>query len=204
MKIRLFLTASLSAIGVCASPSISAAPPTSPPATAACPTGQVVQAIDFAKRTVTCVALPTGSGKSALHVVDNNGQFVGMLVDSGLLLRKFNDKWYLFFGSQGDVGFVESGVSLFYESSDCTGPGFILNDESSLLPGTFNVGSGASTTFYVPTPGTATTIIYSSFLNINAATPAGVCGQPREPASAPVAVPMQVNVNTTLPWRVTD
>jgi len=201
MKSRLLFTAMIFA--AVSFTSVSAAPPTTPPATASCPAGQAVQGIDFSKRTVTCVVLPTSTAESdALRVVDNDGQFVGMLVDanSSSYARQVGNRWYLFLAQLRDEGFQEIGVTFFYESADCSGPPFILDVGRLLIVPANNVGAGASTTFYVGTPGTATTINSLSSLR------SGVCSPTRTglPEQVQVEVPMQVSVNTTLPWRVTD
>jgi hypothetical protein len=88
--------------------------PTTQPGAVACPAGQVVSAVDFGKRTLTCVPLPTTNSESdALRVVDNDGQLAGMVIDVNLMARQLGNNWYYFRGLQ--TGFEETGVSLLYE-----------------------------------------------------------------------------------------
>ena len=200
MKIRLCFTALLFAIAVSPFPSVSAGPPQ-----ASCPAGQAIQSVDFAKHTVTCVPLPQSD---ALRVVDNDGQLVGMLLDASpaqTMARQFGNRWYRF--QANGEGFVDTpgDTVLVYESTDCTGTGYVLAFPSEqLLPDGQNVGTGASTTFYIGTPGTETVINALSTRRIHSVDPGGFCTTEPVPVNLPVEVAMQVTVNTTLPWRVTD
>jgi hypothetical protein len=66
------------------------------------------------------------------------------------------------------------------------------------------LGAGASTTFYVGAPGTATTIDVAAIRTLFASDPAGICKQQNPAFSAEVEASMLVNVTTTPPWRITD
>src|SRR5262245_23646463 len=194
MRTRMLVA--LSATAVWAFPSLSEAQS----ALGLCPSGQVVQGVDFAKRSIICAPLPSGARSSALRVVDDRGQLVGMLVDTNSLMRKFGDEWYSFGGLQ--TGFLDKGVSLLHESVDCGGTAFVRTSPSSLPRSAENLGGGASTTFYVGVPGTATTITVAGVRALSSSDPVGICKQQSPTFAAEVEVSVPVNVTTTLPWRL--
>jgi hypothetical protein len=135
-------------------------------------------------------------------VLDERGQLVGMLMATNSLVRKFGDEWYSFAASQ--AGFLDNGVSLLYESVDCGGTAYVRTSPSSVPRSAQTLGAGASTTFYVGAPGTATTIDVAAIRTLFASDPAGICKQQNPAFSAEVEASMLVNVTTTPPWRITD
>lgn len=188
---------SLSAMAIWAFPLISKAQS----APHMCPAGQVVQGVDFVKRSLICAPLPGGSRSNALRVVDDRGQLVGMLMGVNSVVRRFGDEWYSFDGFQ--TGFADKAVALLYESVDCGGTAFVRTSPSSLPRSAQNLGGGGSTTFYIGVPGTATTITVAGVRTLSAADPGGICKQQSPTLSAEVEVSMPVNVTTALPWRLT-
>ena len=191
----------LVAIAVSAFPFISLAQPTAD----VCPTGQVVQGVDFIRRTLICAPLP---GASALHMVDADGQLVGKLLEGNVLVRKFSNEWFRF--RVLATGFnPNTSVTLFYSSDNCTGPAFVLL--GSAIGQVFAhsltyVGEAGSATFYVPQPGTdTTTTTFSARRVLTLANPSGsgTCSAVA-PFQSGARIATPVNVTTTPPWRLTD
>ena len=190
-------TAFLLTVAACPMPSIATAQDR-----VHCPNGQVVESVNFKKQSLRCVPLPIVSGSSgALRVVDSGGQTVSMLIGISLFARQFDGVWYAFPAFL--TGFGESGISFYYESSDCTGTDFVLVDKANAPQSVpYRSIGGSAATFYLPRPGTVTTRSFSSTRNI---IPTGSPDTCQSAAfSADSAVPMPFTVNTTLPWRVTD
>ena len=192
---------SILAIAVGAVPSLSPARSTAD----VCPTGQVVQGVDFVKRSLICAP---ASGASALHMVDADGQLVGVFSDPNTLARKFNNEWFRF--PVLATGFdANSSVTLFYPSDNCTGPAFVLLGTAlgQVFPQFVTyVGEGGSATFYVPQPGTdTTTTTLSSRRMLSLANPSGsgACSAVA-PFQSGARIATPVNLTTALPWRLTD
>jgi hypothetical protein len=201
MKVWMLVTSSILVGAVGAFPLISLAQPTAD----VCPTGQVVQGVDFARRSLICAPAP---GASALHMVDADGQLVGMFSDANILVRKFNNEWFRF--PVLATGFdANNSVTLFYPSDNCTGPAFVLLGTAlgQVFPYFVTyVGETASATFYVPQPGTdTTTTTLSSRRVLTLANPSGsgTCSAVA-PFQSGARIATPVNVTTTLPWRLTE
>ena len=201
MKVWMLVTSSILAIAASVFPSISLAQPTAD----VCPTGQIVLGVDFVRRTLICAPLP---GASALHMVDADGQLVGMFSDANVLVRRFSHEWFRFPVLASGFN-PNSSVTLFYASDNCTGPAFVL---LGTAPGQVfahfvpYVGEGASATFYVPQPGTDTaTTTLSSRRVLTLADPSGLgtCSAVA-PFQSAARIATPVYVTTTLPWRLTD
>jgi hypothetical protein len=155
--------------------------------------------------TATCFALPSAADSNALPVVDNSGQFVGMLMGDHTLKRQFDtfdNKWYTF-GARMTGFFADSGVNFYYQSSDCTGAAYVELDQPELprAVGYLSTGESAAT-FYVPIPNTGTEITVASFRYLTATT--DTCFNDLTPFPHDVAVPTPSDVTTTLPWRISD
>jgi hypothetical protein len=199
MKVWTLVMGFILAIGV--GPSTTLAQPTAD----VCPMGQVVQGVDFIKRSLIC-APP--SGASALHMVDADGQLVGMFSDDNILMRRFSNEWFRF--PVLATGFdPDSSVTLLYASDNCTGPAFVL---LGTAPGQVfahfatYVGEAGAATFYVPQPGTdTTTTTLSSRRVLTLANPLGLgtCSAVA-PFQSAARIATPVGVSTTLPWRLTD
>jgi hypothetical protein len=152
--------------------------------------------------TVTCFALPSAAEDSnALRVVDNSGQFVGMLMGDDTVTRQFDtfdNKWHTF-AAQMTGFFADSGVNFYYQSSDCTGAAYVEVDPPDM--GYLSTGASGAT-FYVPIPNTGTEITVASFRYLTATT--DTCFSDLTPFPHDVAVPTPFDVTTTLPWRISD
>ena len=195
MTVRTICSALSFAIALCLFPLVAAAQK----GTVSCPAGQAVQSVDFDKRTLSCVPLPSGSQWSAVRVVDNSGQLVGMLMDHGVLVRQFGNEWHSIHANS--AGFSGDVVLFWYQSSDCTGTAYIAFDQAQVPHSVAQLGTGASATFYVPTPNTETNITVASFQPLSMP---GTCEDEFAPFPLPTAIPTLVNVTTTLPWRLSD
>ena len=164
-----------------------------------CPSGTVVQGVDFYRHQLVCV--PAGGGSDALKVMDANNQEVGVFIGFGFLARLVNNEWtQLTFDSNGFNG---GGFAVYYESSDCTGPAYIPDFSGSSIPKTVGYTvNGTSVTIYSPVPGSFADRTVQSFQNL---TSAGfdLC-QPMAGSVQTVGVPQTTTISNNPPFHISQ
>jgi hypothetical protein len=128
-----------------------------------CPAGTAIQGIDFTTRKLVCV--PVGVG--ALKVIDSANQEVGLLLDSGTLIRLLDNEWIVINFSRN--GFFDTVFTVYFETVDCTGQMYFPDFFGPTLPRpVITVLRGSFATLYYPAPGTFVERTIRSFGNFGA------------------------------------
>ena len=98
-------------------------------------------------------AIPRGG--SGLRVLDSTNNEVGMLLQQGMFAARVGDQWI---GVPfTEAGVVESGVTLMYETADCSGPAYVRAQRAKKKAGSLDgppneveivLGPNGSVSFY--------------------------------------------------------
>ncbi|SRR6266542_3163355 len=138
---------------------------------------------------------------AGFRVLDSTDDLVGPLVDFDHVVRLIDGHWFA--PGVNKSGFMDYGLFYLYESTDCTGQGYVEYNDRIPEWGGSSLGGGSSLTIYYAAPPITVRTIQSSRAVFSSGVPQPCLG----PLSFPgvrVGIPASATITATPPFRLVD
>jgi len=138
---------------------------------------------------------------AGFRVLDSKDDLVGPLLDFDHVVRLIDGHWFA--PSVNKSGFVDSGLFYLYESTDCTGQGYVEYNDRIPEWGGSSLGGGSALTIYYAAPPITVRTIQSSRAVFSSGVPQPCLG-PLSFAGVRVGIPASATITATPPFRLVD